>query len=73
MRRMLIAVSLAAATLGAATSAPAWPDRNGHSAFDEKGVPVPSSWTATAKLADYDAQAFATDTRKAWLQLEWSY
>lgn len=30
-------------------------------------------WTATAKLADYDAQAFATDTRKAWLQLEWSY
>jgi hypothetical protein len=29
--------------------------------------------TATAKLADYDARAFATDTRKAWLQLEWAY
>lgn len=29
--------------------------------------------TATAKLADYDARAFATDTRKGWLQLDWSY
>ena len=29
--------------------------------------------TATAKLADYDARAFATDTRKAWLQLDWAY
>jgi hypothetical protein len=29
--------------------------------------------TATAKLANYDAQAFASDTRKAWLQLEWAY
>lgn len=29
-------------------------------------------WTATAKLAAYDADAFATDTRKLWLQLEWS-
>jgi hypothetical protein len=29
--------------------------------------------TATAKLADYDAHAFATDTRKLWLQLEWAY
>jgi len=28
---------------------------------------------ATAKLADYNANAFATDTRKVWLQLEWSY
>jgi len=30
-------------------------------------------WTATAKIADYDAKDFATDTRKAWLQLEWAY
>jgi len=30
-------------------------------------------WTATAKLAGYDADDFATDTRKFWLQLEWSY
>jgi hypothetical protein len=30
-------------------------------------------WTATAKLADYNAKAFATDTRKLWLQLEWAY
>ena len=30
-------------------------------------------WTATAKLAAYGADEFATDTRKFWLQLEWSY
>lgn len=30
-------------------------------------------WTATAKLAGYDADDFASDTRKFWLQLEWSY
>jgi hypothetical protein len=30
-------------------------------------------WTATAKIADYNAKRFATDTRKAWLQLEWLY
>lgn len=30
-------------------------------------------WTATAKLADYKADAFATDARKLWLQLEWAY
>lgn len=29
-------------------------------------------WTATAKLAAYDADKFATDTRKLWLQLEWA-
>ena len=29
--------------------------------------------TATAKLADYAARAFATDTRKAWLELDWAY
>lgn len=29
-------------------------------------------WTATLKLADYDAKRFSTDTRKIWLQLEWS-
>lgn len=29
--------------------------------------------TATAKLARYDADEFATDTTKAWLQLEWAY
>jgi hypothetical protein len=30
-------------------------------------------WTVTAKLADYRARQFATDTRKLWLQLEWTY
>ena len=30
-------------------------------------------WTATAKLADYRANAFASDTRKIWLMLEWAY
>ena len=30
-------------------------------------------WTATFKYTDYDAEAFATDTRKLWLQLEWAY
>lgn len=30
-------------------------------------------WTATAKLAAYDADGFATDTSKFWLQLEWAY
>lgn len=30
-------------------------------------------WTATAKLASYDADDFATDTTKVWLQLEWAY
>ncbi|MEO5772657.1 MAG: alginate export family protein [Sphingomicrobium sp.] len=30
-------------------------------------------WTVTAKVADYQADRFATDTRKAWLQLEWIY
>ena len=30
-------------------------------------------WTATAKLADYRARRFATDTRKIWLMLEWAY
>jgi hypothetical protein len=30
------------------------------------------SWAATAKLAAYDADALASDTRKLWLQVEWS-
>ena len=30
-------------------------------------------WTATAKFASYNADRFATDTRKLWLQLEWAY
>lgn len=30
-------------------------------------------WTATAKFAAYDANRFATDTTKFWLQLEWAY
>jgi hypothetical protein len=30
-------------------------------------------WTVTAKLASYNADGFATDTRKLWLQLEWAY
>jgi len=30
-------------------------------------------WVATAKLASYNADTFATDTRKLWFQLEWIY
>ena len=30
-------------------------------------------WTATAKLADYRAKNFASDTRKIWLMIEWAY
>ena len=30
-------------------------------------------WTATAKIADYRAKRFASDTRKIWLMLEWAY
>jgi len=30
-------------------------------------------WTATAKFARYDADDFATDTTKAWLQVDWAY
>jgi hypothetical protein len=30
-------------------------------------------WTATAKAAFYDADDFATDTSKFWVQLEWAY
>ena len=30
-------------------------------------------WTATAKIAAYDASEFATDTRKFWLQFEWTF
>jgi hypothetical protein len=51
MRRILIAASLAAATLGVATSALAWPERGWHSALDEKGQPVPSSWSATSRFS----------------------
>jgi hypothetical protein len=29
-------------------------------------------WTAAAKLADYRADLFATDTRKVWMQLDWA-
>jgi len=30
-------------------------------------------FTVSAKFADYDARSFLTNTRKAWLQLEWAY
>ncbi|HXG82347.1 MAG TPA: alginate export family protein [Sphingomicrobium sp.] len=30
-------------------------------------------WGASAKVAAYDADDFATDTTKFWLQLEWAY
>ena len=30
-------------------------------------------WTALAKLADYNADRFATETRKIWLELDWAY
>ncbi len=30
-------------------------------------------WTATAKLASYDANDFASDSSKIWFQLEWVY
>ncbi len=29
-------------------------------------------WTALAKYADYNADHFARDTRKLWLQVEWT-
>lgn len=51
---------------------------------DRPDIPYGNEWDAilsaklghliaTAKLADYNANAFATDTRKVWLQLEWAY
>lgn len=30
-------------------------------------------WTASAKLAAYDAKGFAADTTKAWFQIEWGF
>lgn len=30
-------------------------------------------YTISARFARYDASAFATDTRKVWLQLDWAY
>ena len=30
-------------------------------------------WTATAKLADYRANHFSTDTHKIWLEFDWAY
>lgn len=51
---------------------------------DRLDIPYGTEWNAmlsarrgrgtlTAKIADYDARQFATDTRKLWLQLEWAY
>jgi hypothetical protein len=42
------------------------------SEWDAQLVGKRGAWTVTAKVADYDADEFATDTRKLWLQLEWS-
>lgn len=51
-------------------------DRLGQHYGDEVDVMASARFgrvTLTAKYADYDAKAFATDTRKAWLSVEWAY
>jgi len=37
------------------------------------GFPLPGGLTGLVKLADYRSDGLARDTRKAWLQVEWSY
>lgn len=37
------------------------------------GYPIGKHFALTAKLARYNAKAFATDTTKAWLQVEFKY
>lgn len=49
-------------------------DRRGLSYGDEVNVQLSAKlerFVLTVKYADYNAKAFATDTRKVWLQLEW--
>lgn len=65
---------------GALDWAVAWHDyradaggaRLGHEANASLSLPLRPGWRATAKLADYRADAFGADVRKAWLQLEWT-
>ncbi|GAB2521232.1 alginate export family protein [Lysobacter humi (ex Lee et al. 2017)] len=45
--------------------------RYGTEANAALSMPVRAGWRATAKVADYRADAFARDTRKWWLMLEW--
>ena len=42
------------------------------SEIDAQIVAKCKRYTFTLKLADYDAKAFATDTRKIWAQVEWA-
>jgi hypothetical protein len=37
------------------------------------GFPLPGGLAGLVKLADYRSDGFARDTRKAWLQVEWSH
>lgn len=51
-------------------------DRGGQDYGDEidlQALAKSGRFTFIAKYADYDADRFATDTRKAWLSVEWSY
>jgi hypothetical protein len=36
------------------------------------GTKLGHGWAALVKLADYRAEGFSRDTRKAWLQFEWT-
>ena len=51
-------------------------DRSGIAYGSERDAIVSAKrgrWTATAKLADYHAKNFASDTHKFWLMIEWAY
>jgi hypothetical protein len=56
-----------------ADQAPAGTDGHYGSEWDASfGFPVHGAVAGLVKLADYRADAFARDTRKLWLQLEWT-
>lgn len=50
MSRLLLAGSLAAATLGAIAAYPAAADRSFHSRLDDEGKPVAAAWSETARF-----------------------
>lgn len=47
-------------------------DRYGREWNASLGRKFTRGWTAMLKLADYQADAFGRDTRKWWLQVEWT-
>ena len=54
-----------------------WQIRHGGSGYGREldaslGVTLRPGLDVLAKLADYDSDGFARDTRKLWLQVEWS-